>query len=93
MLQIMNWRETLVFPPETTLSPEAEANIVFEQADSCQNPVQDLIHRFCCDPSTRIGKGSVDEIKTHPFLARVNWDNIRYVWFFSHHRVSSGVLM
>ena len=74
--QIMNWRETLVFPPETTLSPEAEACAAALPMELLWR--QDLIHHFCCDASTRVGKGGVEEIKAHPFLARVNWDSIRF---------------
>jgi hypothetical protein len=40
----MNWQETLVFPPETVITAEAE----------------DLIRRFCCDDSARIGREGVD---------------------------------
>ena len=78
----MSWRETLVFPPETTLSPEAEVGCCVI-THSVMLLRQDLIHRFCCDASTRIGKGGVEEIKAHPFLARVNWDNIRCLWWIA----------
>eukprot|EP00045_Choanoeca_perplexa_P001202 m.18368 g.18368 ORF g.18368 m.18368 type:complete len:492 (+) comp10795_c0_seq1:71-1546(+) len=60
--KIMNWQETLVFPPETNFSEEAE----------------DLIRRFCCDHSARIGREGVDEIRAHPFLAEVDWENLRH---------------
>eukprot|EP00047_Mylnosiga_fluctuans_P016944 m.57603 g.57603 ORF g.57603 m.57603 type:complete len:481 (-) comp6842_c0_seq4:388-1830(-) len=59
--KVLNWRETLVFPPESALSPEAE----------------DLVHRFCSDAATRLGTGGLDEIKAHPFFASVQWANIR----------------
>jgi protein-serine/threonine kinase len=57
----MNWRETLVFPPEATLSPEAES----------------LVRGFCNDAKVRTGLGGLDEIKQHPFLRGVSWDTIR----------------
>eukprot|EP00730_Choanoeca_flexa_P014250 TRINITY_DN6161_c0_g1_i2.p1 TRINITY_DN6161_c0_g1~~TRINITY_DN6161_c0_g1_i2.p1 ORF type:complete len:484 (+),score=99.12 TRINITY_DN6161_c0_g1_i2:35-1453(+) len=60
--KIMNWQSTLVIPPETVISEEAE----------------DLIYRFCCDASTRIGRNGVEEIRSHPFLAEVDWDNLRH---------------
>ncbi|KAF6029678.1 STK38 [Bugula neritina] len=57
----MNWRETLIFPPENPIS----------------NTSRDLIEKFCCNVDSRIGANSVDEIKSHPFLAGVDWDHIR----------------
>ncbi|EDQ86176.1 uncharacterized protein MONBRDRAFT_33947 [Monosiga brevicollis MX1] len=59
--KVMNWQETLVFPPEVILSEEAEA----------------MIRRFCSDASVRIGQHGVEEIKTHPFLQEVNWETLR----------------
>lgn len=59
--KVMNWKETLVYPPEAALSPEAE----------------DLIKCLCCDADVRIGKGGVEEIKAHPFMRGVPWQKIR----------------
>lgn len=33
----------------------------------------DLILRFCCDPSDRIGKNGTIEIKKHPFFSAIDW--------------------
>lgn len=57
----MNWRETLVFPPEATLSPEAES----------------LTRAFCSEAKVRMGLNSLEEIKAHPFMRGVEWDTIR----------------
>lgn len=38
--KVMNWRETLVFPPEVPISEEAK----------------DTITRFCCEADRRLGK-------------------------------------
>ncbi|XP_059161991.1 serine/threonine-protein kinase tricornered-like isoform X4 [Physella acuta] len=59
--KVMNWRETLIFPPEMPISNEA----------------RDLIKRFCCDPDHRIGANSVEEITSHPFFRGVDWEHIR----------------
>ncbi|XP_064634213.1 serine/threonine-protein kinase 38-like isoform X2 [Lineus longissimus] len=59
--KVMNWRETLVFPPETPISNEA----------------MDLIQRYCCDADHRIGHNVVNEIKDHSFFKGVDWDHIR----------------
>lgn len=59
--KVMNWRETLVFPPEMPISNEA----------------RDLIQRFCCDPEHRIGATGPEEIKAHPFFRGVDWEHIR----------------
>lgn len=58
----MNWRETLVFPPEVPISNES----------------RDLIQKFCCEAERRIGSnGGVKEITQHPFFKGVDWDHIR----------------
>lgn len=60
--KVMNWRHTLIFPPEVPVSSEA----------------RDLIQRFCCESSHRIGgSGGIQEIKQHPFFNCVDWDHIR----------------
>lgn len=38
---------------------------------------RDLLKRLLCeDPNERIGTKSVDDIKNHPFFARVNWETL-----------------
>uniref|UniRef100_A0A6G1S9D2 non-specific serine/threonine protein kinase n=1 Tax=Aceria tosichella TaxID=561515 RepID=A0A6G1S9D2_9ACAR len=61
--KVMNWRETLVFPPEVPISNEA----------------RDLIRSFCREMETRIGgvNGEFDEVKNHPFFDGVDWEHIR----------------
>uniref|UniRef100_A0A452T9L8 non-specific serine/threonine protein kinase n=1 Tax=Ursus maritimus TaxID=29073 RepID=A0A452T9L8_URSMA len=60
--KVMNWKETLVFPPEVPISEKAK----------------DLILRFCIDSENRIGNSGVEEIKGHPFFEGVDWGHIRY---------------
>ncbi|KAH9529719.1 Serine/threonine-protein kinase 38 [Dermatophagoides farinae] len=60
--KVMNWRDTLVFPPEVPISNEA----------------RDLILRFCTDADRRIGSHhGIDEIKQHSFFKGVDWEHIR----------------
>ncbi|KAJ7424828.1 Serine/threonine-protein kinase 38-like protein [Pitangus sulphuratus] len=59
--KVMNWKETLVFPPEVPISDKAK----------------DLILRFCTDSENRIGSNGVEEIKSHPFFEGVDWGHIR----------------
>ncbi|XP_070562359.1 serine/threonine-protein kinase 38-like [Ptychodera flava] len=59
--KVMNWRETLVFPPEVPISSRA----------------RDFIKRFCCDAEHRLGANGVEEIKSHPFFEGVDWEHIR----------------
>ncbi|KAM4883346.1 serine/threonine-protein kinase 38-like [Thomomys bottae] len=59
--KVMNWKETLVFPPEVPISEKAK----------------DLILRFCIDSENRIGNNGVEEIKGHPFFEGVDWGHIR----------------
>ncbi|KAJ8867026.1 hypothetical protein PR048_032888 [Dryococelus australis] len=52
--KVMNWQETLTFPPEVPISEEAKDTIV----------------RFCCEAERRLGsQRGMDELKLAPFLA------------------------
>jgi serine/threonine kinase 38 len=58
----MNWRETLIFPPETPISEEARETIV----------------RFCCEADRRMGcQKGIEEVKSVPFFRGVDWEHIR----------------
>uniref|UniRef100_A0AC34RJ78 Serine/threonine protein kinase n=1 Tax=Panagrolaimus sp. JU765 TaxID=591449 RepID=A0AC34RJ78_9BILA len=60
--KVVNWQQTLVFPPEMPISVDAKATI----------------KRFCCDHEKRMGTSSgIDEIKQCPFFRRIDWDRIR----------------
>uniref|UniRef100_A0A1I7YWR1 non-specific serine/threonine protein kinase n=1 Tax=Steinernema glaseri TaxID=37863 RepID=A0A1I7YWR1_9BILA len=60
--KVMNWQQTLVFPPEIPISVEAKATI----------------KRFCSEADRRLGHNSgIDEIKQCPFFRRVDWTHIR----------------
>lgn len=60
--KVMNWRETLSFPPEVPISEEAKETIV----------------RFCCEAERRLGsQRGMDELKLAPFFRGVDWDHIR----------------
>lgn len=54
-------KDTLVLPPEATISRESE----------------DLIRQLCSDASTRIGRDGIDQFKEHPFFDGFPWDTIR----------------
>ncbi|XP_021352926.1 serine/threonine-protein kinase tricorner-like isoform X1 [Mizuhopecten yessoensis] len=59
--KVMNWRDTLIFPPEMPISNEA----------------RDLIKKFCCDPEHRLGANGIEEIKSDIFFKGVDWEHIR----------------
>ena len=59
--KVLNWEKYLKIPDEVTLSKEAE----------------DFITKMINNQNIRLGKNSVDEIKSHPFFKGVDWDNIR----------------
>ncbi|TYZ57931.1 hypothetical protein PybrP1_013218 [[Pythium] brassicae (nom. inval.)] len=63
--KIINWRQAFGFPPEAkaALSPEC----------------MDFIRRLVCNAENRLGSGSVDELKAHPWLAGIDWANLRSV--------------
>ena len=86
---IMNWKETLRFPDDVEVSPEAE----------------DLIRRLCCDPEERLGRHGADEIKQHPFFVVHSYlvfiwvvfgtflGHFGAVWFFFGHFGSFMVII
>lgn len=60
--KVMNWRETLIFPPETPISEEAKETIV----------------KFCCESERRMGSNrGIEELKSIPFFRGVDWEHIR----------------
>ncbi|EPS36700.1 hypothetical protein H072_9738 [Dactylellina haptotyla CBS 200.50] len=61
--KIVNWQESLYFPEEIHLSPEAE----------------DLIRRLITSADQRLGRGGAEEIKRHPFFHGVDWNTLRQV--------------
>mmetsp|Transcript_14911 Transcript_14911/g.14940 ORF Transcript_14911/g.14940 Transcript_14911/m.14940 type:complete len:91 (-) Transcript_14911:171-443(-) len=59
--KILHWQKTLVIPREANL----------------RHSTVDLIRKLVCDAENRLGNRGVEEIKTHPFFAGVDWENIR----------------
>jgi len=60
--KIMNWRETLVFPPEVPISGEARR----------------AIEGFCCEAEKRLGsQHGVEDLKGVQFFRGVDWEHIR----------------
>lgn len=59
--KIMNWKQTLIFPEDSVISPAA----------------RDLIERLLCEQENRLGVNGVEEIKAHPFFEGVDWEGIR----------------
>lgn len=57
--KIVNWSQYLHIPRHA--------------ASAMSRAASDLILRFCCDPSDRIGKNGIDEIKSHPFFSAIDW--------------------
>lgn len=55
--KIMNWSQYMHIPQHAVMSRAAA----------------DLVLRFCCDPSERIGKNGAIEIKSHPFFSAIDW--------------------
>jgi serine/threonine kinase 38 len=60
--KVMNWQQTLVFPPEIPISMEA----------------RNAIQRFCCEVDKRLGNQSgIEEIRGCQFFEKVDWERIR----------------
>lgn len=60
-MKIVDWKNTLVFPKEANISPEAK----------------DIIKQLINDADKRLGYNGAYEIKQHPFFRDINWENIR----------------
>lgn len=89
---MMNWKETLVFPPEVPISERAKDLILkyvkmhFYFLFCCRNlhgqtryQCVAAYFRYCNDAENRIGAVSVEEIKSHQFFESVDWEHIRYM--------------
>ncbi|RLN54538.1 hypothetical protein BBJ29_009479 [Phytophthora kernoviae] len=63
--KIVNWKQSFGFPPEAKarLSPQC----------------MDFIRRLVCNSENRLGTGSVEEIKRHPWFNGVDWTTLRSV--------------
>lgn len=62
--KVMNWQQTLVFPPEIPISVEAK----------------NTIKRFCCEVDKRLGNQTgIEEIKNCSFFKKIDWEHIRLV--------------
>ena len=59
--KVMAWKDTLLLPPEATISRESE----------------DLIRQLCSDAKTRIGREGISQMKDHPFFDSFLWEQIR----------------
>uniref|UniRef100_A0A915PVX1 Serine/threonine-protein kinase tricornered n=1 Tax=Setaria digitata TaxID=48799 RepID=A0A915PVX1_9BILA len=60
--KVVNWKQTLLFPPEMPISVDAKTTI----------------KKFCSEPEHRLGHSDgVEELKTCPFFRGIDWTNIR----------------
>ncbi|EEY54305.1 protein kinase, putative [Phytophthora infestans T30-4] len=63
--KIVNWKQSFGFPPEAIarLSPQC----------------MDFVRRLICNSENRLGTGSVEEIKRHPWFNGVDWSTLRSI--------------
>jgi protein-serine/threonine kinase len=61
--KIVNWRQSLYFPEDVQLGPEAE----------------NLIRSLVCNTENRLGRVSADEIKNHKFFRGVDFASLRRI--------------
>ncbi|KAH8808333.1 kinase-like domain-containing protein [Xylogone sp. PMI_703] len=73
--KIVNWRQSLYFPEDVQLSPDAE----------------NLIRSLVCNSENRLGRGSADEIKNHKFFRGVDFDSLRRIRAPFEPKLSSNV--
>ncbi len=87
--KILCYKETLQFPPEAALTPEAEhlvRALLSNAARACptwrrtpDDPTATRlqVRALLCDREGRLGHTSTEEIKAHPFFAGVDWPSLR----------------
>ena len=88
--KILCYKETLQFPPEAALTPEAEhlvrgpcsrmplACLAWRRTSDDPTPAPVLqVRALLCDREGRLGHTSTEEIKAHPFFAGVDWPSLR----------------
>lgn len=62
----MNWRETLIFPPEVPISEQAK----------------DTILRLCCEADRRAGSHQgIEDLKSMKFFQVNMWISLSFVFF------------
>lgn len=62
--KVVNWQQTLIFPPEMAISVDAKTTI----------------KKFCSEAEHRLGhNGGVEEVKACPFFKNIDWENIRKI--------------
>ena len=54
-------QEVFSFPDEVEISGEAK----------------DLMKRLICSMECRFGKNGLEDFRSHPFFAEIDWDNVR----------------
>lgn len=60
--KVVNWQQTLVFPPEMAISVDAKTTI----------------KKFCSEVEHRLGNnGGIEEVMSCPFFKGIDWVNIR----------------
>jgi len=59
--KVMNWKESLVFPPETPISEQARNTIMM----------------FCSEADVRLGAKGIPELRPVEFFKGVDWEHIR----------------
>jgi hypothetical protein len=59
--KIVKWKSHFAIPLDANLSLEAE----------------NLIRKMVTIPEQRLGLNGADEIKSHPFFKKIDWNNIR----------------
>ncbi|CAG9535947.1 unnamed protein product [Cercopithifilaria johnstoni] len=60
--KVINWKQTLLFPPEIPISVDAKTTI----------------RKFCSEPEHRLGHSDgVEELKACQFFRGIDWNNIR----------------
>ncbi|KAE8900371.1 Serine/threonine-protein kinase 38-like [Phytophthora fragariae] len=63
--KIVNWKQSFGFPPEAIARLSLQC--------------MDFIRRLVCNAENRLGTGSVEEIKQHPWFHGVDWTTLRSI--------------
>lgn len=89
--KIVNWRQSLYFPEDVQLGPEAE-NLIRRYAMLIYTYTFKLTSSsLVCNTENRLGRGGASEIKNHKFFRGVEFDTLRRIRAPFEPKLSSNV--
>eukprot|EP00051_Salpingoeca_urceolata_P011553 m.143355 g.143355 ORF g.143355 m.143355 type:complete len:1770 (-) comp17163_c0_seq4:109-5418(-) len=70
------YSETLVGTYSAIMDHERSLTFPDDDEVEISENAKDLIRKLCCKAELRLGRGGLEDFKTHPFFEGVDWDNL-----------------